>query len=130
MPSINAEMVKKQLNNYLLLIGFIISLLYMVMEPIAIADDLVLAQTRPSVLFYSIFIILMTVNLPKWLNNSKDLLKPLSDYSFAIYLSHYLFIRIYRLIWPEVPVIILLVLVIASSIILEKMKLKLTEVTP
>ena len=124
------EMVKKQLNNYLLFIGFIFSLLYMVMEPIAIADDLVLAQTRPSVLFYSVFVILMTVNLPKWLNYSKDLLKPLGDYSFAIYLSHYLFIRIYRLIWPDIPVIILLVLVISSSIVLEKVKQKLIKSNP
>lgn len=126
----HGEFIQKQLNPYWVTILLSVSLIYVLLEPIALADGLTLEQTRPSVLFYSVFFILSTITAPRWLKLFHRLLTPLSDYSFAIYLSHYLFIRIYRLIWPDIPVIILLVLVIASSIVLEQVKQKLIKVTP
>ncbi len=126
----HGEFIQKQLNPYWVTILLSVSLIYVLLEPIALADGLTLEQTRPSVLFYSVFFILSTITAPNWLKPFHRLLTPLSDYSFEIYLSHYLFIRVYRLIWADIPVIILLVLVISSSIVLEQVKQKLIKVTP
>lgn len=126
----HGEFIQKQLNPYWVTILLSVSLIYVLLEPIALADGLTLEQTRPSVLFYSVFFILSTITAPNWLKPIHRLLTPLSDYSFEIYLSHYLFIRVYRLIWADIPVIILLVLVITSSIVLDQVKQKLIKVTP
>lgn len=83
-----------------ILLGTVISMLLVISTPFPLNDlfdyTIALASTRPSVIFYSIMIILAVIVLPmnvQFLN--KGLLR-LSQYSYYIYLSHYLFVSVFR----------------------------------
>ena len=116
------EMLKDKLNRFWVLILLTISTIFIVLEPMGLADDAVLVQTRPSVVFFSVLIILLNVVYPNWLQPFKRVLYPLSDYSYTIYLSHYIFIRLIRLVFPAVSVLVLFGLVLISSLGLAKLE--------
>ena len=116
------ETLKNKLNRFWVLILLTISTIFIVLEPMGLADDAVLVQTRPSVVFFSVLIILLNVVYPNWLQPFKKLLDPLSDYSYTIYLSHYIFIRLIRLVFPAFSVLVLFVLVLISSLGLAKLE--------
>ena len=118
------ETLKSELNKYWVLILFTISLSVLILEPMGLADDTILEQTRPSVVFFSILIILLTIVFPNWLKSLKKILNPLSDYSFSIYLSHYIFIRLYRIFFPGVSVLVLFIFILISSMVVAKIKSK------
>lgn len=112
----NYDTLNTGLNKYWVWGLLALSTLYIVLEPMGLANNLILVQTRPSIVIYSILIILLSIVYPQWLQPFKRLLNPLNDYSYPIYLSHYIFIRLFRLLFPTLPVFILLVLVLISSI--------------
>lgn len=112
----NYEVLKNSLNKYWTMGLLAISTIIILIEPMGLADDVILTQTRPSILMFSILIILLNVVYPNWLKRLGNILDPLSDYSYPIYLSHYIFIRLFRLIFPTIPIFNLFLLVIISSI--------------
>lgn len=118
------ETLKNKLNKFWVLILLTICIIYIVLEPMRLVDDAVLVQTRPSVVFFSILIILLNVVYTNWLQPFKKVLDPLSDYSYTIYLSHYIFIRLIRLVFPAVSVLVLFVLVLIASLGLAKLETK------
>lgn len=112
----NYEELKNSLNKYWV-IGFLaVSTLYIILEPMGLADDIILVQTRPSILIFSILIILLNIVYSNWLQPFSKILNPLSDYSYPIYLSHYIFIRLFRFLFPTIPIFILFLLILISSI--------------
>lgn len=118
------ETLKNKLNKFWVLILLTISIIFIVLEPMRLVDDAVLVQTRPSVVFFSVLIILLNVVYTNWLQPFKKVLDPLSDYSYTIYLSHYIFIRLIRLVFPAVSVLVLFGLVLISSLGLAKLETK------
>jgi len=75
----------------------VISMVGVILTPFLLGDffeyNLAIASTRPSVIFYSVMVILLAMIIPfnvKFLN--KIFLK-LGQYSFYIYLNHYLFVN-------------------------------------
>lgn len=123
----NYETLKNKLNKHWVLGLLSISTLYIILEPMGLTDDVVLVQTRPSVVFFSVLIILLNVVYPNWLQPFKKILDPLSDYSYTIYLSHYIFIRLIRLAFPGVSVLVLFGLVLISSLGLAKLETKVVR---
>ena len=118
------EALKNKLNKYCVLTLLAISTIVIVLEPMGLAEGTILEQTRPSIVFFSILIILLTIVFPNWLKPLKQILNPLSDYSFPIYLSHYIFIRLYRILFPGVSFLILFILVLVSAMVLAKVESK------
>ncbi len=123
----NYETLKNKLNKYWVLGLLSINTLYIILEPMGLADDVVLVQTRPSVVFFSVLIILLNVVYPNWLQPFEKILDPLSDYSYTIYLSHYIFIRLIRLAFPDVSILVLFGLVLISSLGLAKLETKVVR---
>ena len=118
------EALKSKLNKYWVLILLTISIIVIVLEPMGLAADTILEQTRPSIVFFSILIILLNIVFPNWLKPFERILNPLSDYSFPIYLSHYIFIRLYRILFPTVSFVVIFLFVLISSMGLAKVENK------
>lgn len=112
------EEIKKKLHKTWVLLFFSISTVFIVLEPLFFMTDPIFDQTRPSIVFFSVFIILLTMVFPNWLNPFRKMLHPIGEFSFSIYLSHYLFTRIFRLLLPAISNILLFILVLASSVVL------------
>ncbi len=117
----NYENLKAQLNRALILMLLFLSLANVLFEPMRLTEELVLTQTRLSVISYSVMVILFVIVLPESKNRLTAGLNALSDYSFQIYLSHYLFIRIYHEWFPNIHPGLLLPLVLISSYSLAKL---------
>lgn len=121
----NDEKLKGQLNQTLIFMLLFLSLANVIFEPLELTEELVLTQTRLSVVFYSVMVIFCVLVLPESKNRLTTSLKGVSNYSFQIYLSHYLFIRVYHEWFPELPPILLLLLVLISSYALAKIEERL-----
>ena len=85
---------------YFIWVGFVLSMVLVLLTPFLVGDlfdfNLVLASTRPTVIFYSTMLILLVIVSPFHYEKLNKVLLKLSKYSFYIYLSHYLFLGIWR----------------------------------
>lgn len=120
----NYESIQIQLNKTMISMFLFLSLSIVIFEPMELTEELILTQTRLSVVFYSIMIIFFVMLLPETKNRLTRGLIALSDHSFQIYLSHYLFIRLYRELFPDLHPLLLLPLVLISSYILSDIGMK------
>lgn len=81
-------------------IGLVLSMSLVLLTPFLVGDlfdfNLVLASTRPTVIFYSTMLVLLMIVTPFNHQKLNKALLKLSKYSFYIYLSHYLFLSIWR----------------------------------
>jgi peptidoglycan/LPS O-acetylase OafA/YrhL len=81
-------------------IGTLLSMVVVVLTPFFVGEvfdyNLALASTRPTVIVYSIMVVLaiMVTNMDRLL--WRKLFLQLSKYSFYIYLSHYVFVSLWR----------------------------------
>lgn len=98
-------------------------------------DHLILMQTRPNVIFYSVMVILFIILVPvktKWL---KGFLDKLSGASFNVYLSHYLFLSVLRTnyldlgmtITPILYIPLMFVLVLGLSLLVDEVGKRITN---
>lgn len=78
----------------------IVSMIFVVLTPFFIGEmfdyNLALASTRPTVIVYSILLVFSVMGLQTKLQFLRKTLLELSKYSFYIYLSHYVFVDIWR----------------------------------
>lgn len=115
------DIYKNKLNKYWIYILLLVSLFIVILEPTELTEEILLTQTRPSVIFYSVMVILLFIILPFKNNRFEKGLIELSRYSYQIYLSHYLFIYIYRLVFPDLHAILAIIFVILLSYGLAKL---------
>lgn len=114
---------KNKLNTYWVVFLLIFSSFIVIMEPLELTEEILLTQTRPSVVFYSVMVVLLLIILPTKASFLEKGLLELSKYSYQIYLSHYLFIYIGRELFPGPLPILSTVLVIFFSYGLAKIAL-------
>lgn len=115
------EQLKAQLNHSLVLLLLFVTLANIIFEPLELTEELVLTQTRLSIVLYAVMVILLAIISPETNNYLTASLNAFSKHSYQIYLSHYLFIRLYRQWFPGLHPMFLLVLVLASSYLLAKL---------
>lgn len=81
-------------------IGLVLSMILVVLTPFLIGDlfdfSLVLASTRPTVIYYSTMLVLFMIVTPFSHQKFNKPFRILSKYSFYIYLSHYIFVSLWR----------------------------------
>jgi peptidoglycan/LPS O-acetylase OafA/YrhL len=112
---------KGRLNRTWVIFFLLLSLAIVIWEPLELTEEILLTQTRPSVIFYSVMVIFFFMVLPvKDTAYEKGLIE-FSDYSYQIYLSHYLFIYLYRELFPDLHTLLAAVLVLILSISLAKL---------
>lgn len=80
--------------------GLIVSMVMVILTPFTIGEvfdyNLALASTRPTVIFYSIMLLLLVMVVKMDRSSWRGILLKLSQYSFYIYLNHYLFVGLWR----------------------------------
>lgn len=81
-------------------IGLALSMTLVVLTPFLVGEifdfNLVLASTRPTVIYYSTMLVLFMIVTPFNHQKFNELFLTLSKYSFYIYLSHYIFVSLWR----------------------------------
>lgn len=91
---------------YFIWVGLVLSMSLVLLTPFLVGDifdfNLVLASTRPTVIFYSTMLVLFMIVTPFHQQKLNEILLKLSKYSFYIYLSHYLFLNIWRDIYSAI----------------------------
>lgn len=120
------ERIREKLNKNWLIPLLILSLSLVILEPTELTEEVLLTQTRPSVVFYSIVVILLSIVVSIGKSNFNRFFIELSNQSYQIYLSHYLFIRIFREVFPNVHPLVLLPMVLLSSYLLSKINKRIT----
>lgn len=89
-------------------LGAIVSMIVVVLTPFFIGEvfdyNLALASTRPTVIVYSILLILLAMVTQTELFFFRKTLMKLSKYSFYIYLNHYIFVNLWRQFYAELGV--------------------------
>ncbi len=116
----HGEKLHAQWNQTLISMLLFLSLANVLFEPMELTEDLVLTQTRLSILVYSVMVIFFVMSLPEAKNRFATGLNALSNHSYPMYLSHYLFIWLYREWFPGLSPVLLLLLVLLSSYLLVK----------
>lgn len=107
------DLLKKKVNQYWAGVLLLVSLAFVILEPIELTEKILLIQTRPSIILYSVMVIVLFSIIKTHTFPFKKELVELSKYSYHIFLSHYLFIYLYRDTFPDLNL-----LVVAMSILL------------
>src|SRR5699024_4666723 len=85
---------------YFIWIGLVLSMCLVLLTPFLVGDlfdfNLVLTSTRPTFIYYSTILVLLMIVTPFHYQRLNKIILKLSKYSFYIYLSHYLFLSIWR----------------------------------
>lgn len=86
-------------------IGLVLSMTLVILTPFLVGElfdfNLVLASTRPTVIFYSTMLVLFMIVTPFNHQKLNEIFLNLSKYSFYIYLSHYIFVSTWRDIYLD-----------------------------
>lgn len=114
-------------------VGLVISVIPVLLTPFLVGDtfdfNLTLASTRPTVIFYSLMVVLFMIVVRYENENGNRIFLTISKYSFYIYLSHYLFVSLGR-DWYldsglEIPsfiyIPVFLVIVVIASVVVGKL---------
>lgn len=111
----NQDWLKEKVNKYLAGGLLVASLALVILEPTELTEEILLTQTRPSVIFYSVMVIVLfaIMNAEKF-PLQKGLVE-LSEHSYYIYLSHYLFVYLYRDVFPDLNLIVVSLSVLLLS---------------
>lgn len=83
-----------------ILLGALVTMMMVIFTPFVVGGvfdyNLALASTRPTVIFYSLMVVLLIMVVPFRNVRFNHIFLTLSQYSFYIYLSHYLFVDFLR----------------------------------
>lgn len=83
-----------------IILGTLVTMMMVIFTPFVVGGvfdyNLALASTRPSVIFYSLMVVLLIMVVPFRNERLNPIFLTLSKYSFYIYLSHYLFVDFLR----------------------------------
>lgn len=83
-----------------IILGALVTMGMVIFTPFVVGGvfdyNLALASTRPSVIFYSLMVVLLIMVIPFRNDRLNHIFLTLSKYSFYIYLSHYLFVDFLR----------------------------------
>ncbi|HLR92583.1 MAG TPA: acyltransferase [Atopostipes sp.] len=103
-------------------VGLVISVIPVLLTPFLVGDtfdyNLTLASTRPTVIFYSIMVVLFMIVARFEHEKINNIMLTLSKYSFYIYLSHYLFLSLTRRVYLDLELDIVSILYISILLVI------------